>query len=425
MTKIVPSERLRRELDEVLSGVGEHEDPVEAVARLGARLILQQALEEEVTDFLGRERYARAEDGVIYRNGYEPRTVKTTSGPMGLERPRVRNAGELGFESQVLGKGVARTHALEALIILGFLRGLSVRDVEALLEETFGEQVVGKSTVARICQDTRERYRAWCERRLDRHDLVYCYLDAIYLKLRPDDEPAEGVLVAWGLTLEGQKVLLGLQLGSRESYESWLDFGRDLKARGMRAPALIVADGAPGIWKATRELWPGAIEQRCTVHALRNITSKLPERLHREVKARYWAVLDEATSASDAKAGLLALPGDYRHAYPSAMRVIDDHADQLVAHLRFPLEHRKRTRSTNLLERTFVEVRRRTKVIGRFPGETSALSLIWAVLELASRGWRGVTMTPQAVAQIERLRRGQIPLPTPNDSIPTEEVVAA
>ena len=425
MTKIVPSERLRRELDEVLSGVGEHEDPVEAVARLGARLILQQALEEEVTDFLGRERYARTGGAAIYRNGYGPRTVKTTSGAMELERPRIRNADELGFESQVLGKGVARTHALEALIILGFLRGLSVRDVEALLEETFGEQVVGKSTVARICQDTRERYRAWCERRLDRHDLVYCYLDAIYLKLRPDDEPAEGVLVAWGLTLEGQKVLLGLQLGSRESYESWLDFGRDLKARGMRAPALIVADGAPGIWKATRELWPGAIEQRCTVHALRNITSKLPERLHREVKARYWAVLDEATSASDAKAGLLALPGDYRHAYPSAMRVIDDHADQLVAHLRFPLEHRKRTRSTNLLERTFVEVRRRTKVIGRFPGETSALSLIWAVLELASRGWRGVTMTPQAVAQIERLRRGQIPLPTPNDSIPTEEVVAA
>ena len=425
MTKIVPSERLRRELDEVLSGVGEHEDPVEAVARLGARLILQQALEEEVTDFLGRERYARTGGAAIYRNGYEPRTVKTTSGAMELERPRIRNADELGFESQVLGKGVARTHALEALIILGFLRGLSVRDVEALLEETFGEQVVGKSTVARICQDTRERYRAWCERRLDRHDLVYCYLDAIYLKLRPDDEPAEGVLVAWGLTLEGQKVLLGLQLGSRESYESWLDFGRDLKARGMRAPALIVADGAPGIWKATRELWPGAIEQRCTVHALRNITSKLPERLHREVKARYWAVLDEATSASDAKAGLLALPGDYRHAYPSAMRVIDDHADQLVAHLRFPLEHRKRTRSTNLLERTFVEVRRRTKVIGRFPGETSALSLIWAVLELASRGWRGVTMTPQAVAHIERLRRGQIPLPTPNDSIPTEEVVAA
>src|SRR3954447_4469441 len=427
MAKIVPSERLRRELDEVLAGVGEHDDPVEAVARLGARLILQQALEDELTEFLGRQRYARADGGgddagVIYRNGYEARTIKTTSGRMELERPRLRNASALGFESRVLGRGVARTHALEALIIVGFLRGLSVRDVEALLEEALGEQVVAKSTVARICQDTRERYAAWCERRLEDHDLVYCYLDAIYLKLRPEDEPAEGVLVAWGLTLEGQKVLLGLQLGSRESYESWLDFGRDLQARGIRAPALIIADGAPGIWKATRELWPAAIEQRCTVHALRNLTSKLPERLHREVKARYWAVLDDASSASDAKAGLLGLAGDYRKAYPSAMRVIDEHVDQLVAHLRFPREHRKRTRSTNLLERTFVEVRRRTKIIGRLPGETSALSLIWAVVELASRGWRGITMTPRAVAEIERLRRGR--QHTPSDHS-TEEVIAA
>jgi putative transposase len=270
MAKIVPSERLRRELDEVVAGVADHDDPVEAIARVGARLIMQQALEDEVTEFLGRERYQRADGdgGAVYRNGYEPRTVKTTSGSMELERPRIRSVSGLEFESQVLGKGVARTHALEALVILGFLRGLSVRDVEAVLEETFDEPIVGKSTVARICQDTRERYRAWCERRLSEHDLVYCYLDAIYLRLRPTDEPAEGVLVAWGLTIEGQKVLLGLQLGSRESYESWLGFGRDLVARGMRAPALIVADGAPGIWKAARELWPGALEQRCTVHGV-------------------------------------------------------------------------------------------------------------------------------------------------------------
>jgi putative transposase len=428
MKKVVPSERLRRELDDVLAGIGEEQDPVEAVARLGARLILQQALEDEVTDFVGRARYERAggEGEVIYRNGFaEPSTVRTTSGPTVLERPRVRDANRVGFESEVLGKGVARTHALEALIVCSFLRGLSVRDVEAALEECFGEQVIGKSTVARVCKDTAQRYVVWCERDLSEHDLVYLYLDAIYLKLRPTDEPAEGVLVAWGITLEGQKVLLGLQLGSRESYDSWLDFGRDLKARGMRSPALIVADGAPGIWKATRELWHGAAEQRCTVHALRNVTSKLPERLHREVKGRYWQILDDAVTAAEAKASLLALAGDYRASYPSAMRPIDEHVDQLVAHLRFPLAHRKRTRSTNLLERTFVEVRRRTKIIGRFPGETSALSLIWAVLELSSRGWRGVTMTPKAVAQIERIRRGQAPNTDLSVPVTDQEVVAA
>jgi putative transposase len=411
MARIVPSERFRRALDELVDG-GAGVDVGEEIARAGARLVLQQALEDEVSELLGRARYERAGEPVAHRNGYEPRRVLTTSGPVELERPRVRDASRLGFESALLGRGVARTHAVEALVIGSLLRGLSVRDVEAALEECFGEQVIGKSTVARVCQDTRERYARWCQRDLSEHDLVYLYLDAIYLKLRPTDEPAEGVLVAWGITLEGRKVLLGLALGSRESYDSWLSFGRDLTERGMRAPALIVADGAAGIWKATRELWPGAAEQRCTVHALRNITSKLPERHVAEVKARYWAALEDTASPTEAKAALLALAGDYRRAFPSAIKTLDEHADQLVAHLRFPLEHRKRTRSTNLLERTFVEVRRRTKIIGRFPGETSALSLIWAVLELASRGWRGVTMTPKAIAHIERIRRATPSPPT-------------
>lgn len=418
MARVAPSERFRRELDDVLAGVDGEVDPLERIGRLGARLILQQALEEEVSEFLGRARYERAIDPVSHRNGYEPRRVVTTAGPVELERPRVRNAQQLGFESRILGRHVARTYALESLIICSFLRGLSVRDIEAALEETFDEPAIGKSTVARVCQDTRERYRRWCERRLGEHDLVYLFCDALYLKLRPDDAPAEGVLVAWGVTLEGRKVLLGLQLGSRESYENWLAFGRDLADRGLRAPALIVADGAPGLWKAARELWPAADEQRCTVHALRTVTGKLPERHHRELKARWWQAFDDAASVADARRGLEAIVADYGTAYPSAMAVITDNLDALVAHLRWPSEHRKRIRSTNLLERTFVEVRRRTKVIGRFPGETSALSLIWAVLELTSRGWRGVVMTPRSVAEIERLRRRQHPGPT-------EEVIAA
>ena len=251
----------------------------------------------------------------------------------------------------------------------------------------------------------RERYRQWCERRLEAHDIVYLFLDAIYLKLRPDDQPAEGVLVCWGVTLEGRKILLGLALGSRESYDSWVAFGRDLIGRGMRSPALVVADGAPGIWKAVRELWPHALEQRCTVHALRNVTSKLPERHHQEVKARWWKTFDEARSPGEATRELQGIIADYRTAYPSAMAVIETDLPALLTHLQFPSEHRKRITTTNLLERTFVEVRRRTKVIGRFPGETSALTLIWAVLELSSRGWRGVKMTPKTVAEIERLRR--------------------
>src|SRR5271157_1566934 len=419
MEKVAPSERFRRELDEVLAGVGGEEDPIETVGKLGARLILQQALEDEVSEFLGRGRYEHADETVSHRNGYEPRTVKTTSGSMTLERPRVRNAAKLGFESRVLGKGVARTHALESLVISSFLRGLSTRDVEAALEETFEQPIASKSTVSRICEDTRERYRRWCKRRLDEHDIVYCFLDAVYLKLRPEDHPAEGVLVCWGVTLEGRKILLGLALGSRESYESWLSFGRDMIARGMRSPALVIADGAPGIWKAVSELWPTALGQRCTV------TAKLPERHHQELKARWWKIFDDARSPAEAARELQGIIADYKSAYPSAMAVIERDLPALVVHLRFPSEHRKRIRTTNLLERTFVEVRRRTKVIGRFPGETSALSLIWAVLELSSRGWRGVKMNPKTVAEIERLRRQLAEVPAPPVTVEAEEVIAA
>src|SRR6266540_4029516 len=236
MVSMIPSERLRRELDEIVAGVGDEDDPIEAIGRLGARLLLQQALAEELSEFLGRGRYERRGEPVAHRNGYERVTVKTTAGPLELERPRVRNASALGFASEIVGKGVSRTHALEALVVCSFLRGLSVRDIEAALEEAFEGPVVSKSTVSRICAETRERYRAWCGRRLDEHDLVYLFLDAVYLKLRPDDTPAEGVLVAWGGTLEGRKVMLGMRIGSRESYEDWLDFARDLSARGLRCP---------------------------------------------------------------------------------------------------------------------------------------------------------------------------------------------
>ncbi len=127
MASISPAERLRRELESTLDGVGEEVDPVEAVGRVGARLILQQALEDEVTEYLGRARYERTAASTAHRNGYEPVTVKTTSGSMQLERPRLRNVSQLDFASRVVGKGVARTHALEALVVASFLRGLSAR----------------------------------------------------------------------------------------------------------------------------------------------------------------------------------------------------------------------------------------------------------------------------------------------------------
>ena len=154
MARVAPSERFRAQLDEVLAGVGQQQDPVETIGRLGARLILQQALEDEVTESLGRRPYERSEAPISHRNGYEPRRVTTTSGSVELEPPRLRDASKLGFESRILGRHVTRTYALESLVITSFLRGLSTRDVEAVLEETFDEPISSRSTVSRILEDT-------------------------------------------------------------------------------------------------------------------------------------------------------------------------------------------------------------------------------------------------------------------------------
>ncbi len=185
MARVAPSERFRAELDEAFAGVGQGAGSGGDDRSAGSGLILQQALEDEVSEFFGRGRYERSGEVVSHRNGYEPRTVATSSGKIELERPRVRDASKLGFESKVLGRGVTRTYALESLVIGSFLRGLSTRDVEAVLEETFEQPVSSRSTVSRVLEETRERYRRWCRRRLDEHDLVYLFLDALTLSCTP------------------------------------------------------------------------------------------------------------------------------------------------------------------------------------------------------------------------------------------------
>src|ERR671937_534379 len=172
-------------------------------------------------------------------------------------------------------------------------------------------------------------------------------------------------------------------LGMREAHEDWLELGRDLIARGLGAPLLIVADGAPGLIKAVEQCWPASDRQHCSVHRARNLIATLPEQERERVRRSYWQALDEARDERDANERLEALVAELERAgFTSAARCLADDLDALVVHLRYPLRHRKRWRSTNLLERTLGEVKRRTKVIGRFPGEESCLSLVWAVLDL-------------------------------------------
>ena len=195
-------------------------------------------------------------------------------------------------------------------------------------------------------------------------------------------------------------------LGMRESHEDWLELGRDLIARGLGAPMLIVADGAPGLIKAIEQCWPASDRQHCAVHRVRNLLAKLPDRERERVRQAYWQALDDATGERDGKQRLQALVGELdRAGYTAAARCLADDLDALVVHLRYPTRHRRRWRSTNLLERSLGEVKRRTKVIGRFPGETSCLTLVWAVLDLyITHATNGIRFSQLERQRLKRLR---------------------
>jgi putative transposase len=207
----------------------------------------------------------------------------------------------------------------------------------------------------------------------------------------------------------------------RESHEDWLALGRDLIARGLGAPLLVVADGAPGLIKAVEQCWPASDRQHCAVHRVRNLLAKLPDRERERVRQRYWQALDDATGERDGKQRLKALAGELERAgYTAAAKCLGDDLDALIVHLRYPTRHRRRWRSTNLLERSLGEVKRRTKVIGRFPGETSCLTLVWAVLDLyISHATNGIRFT-----ELERQRLKQLRYED-REPTPAEEVNAA
>jgi putative transposase len=292
-SRVSPVERARAEIDQLFADPARDLGEVlEEVARLGARLLLQTALEAEVTAFLGRDRYQRRPDADPgYRNGHQPVTIKTTSGPVTLERPKLRGTSQR-FASTLLGAQVTRTNALEALVIAGFVRGLSTRDVEASLAEALGPRAaVSRSTVSRICEQISTEFTAWSTRSLADIELDYLYLDGTCFGYHPGAR-AEPVLVAYGITTTGGPVFLGLAPAASEGHDPWVDFLADLTNRGLRSPVLVISDGAPGLVSAAEHTFPAALRQRCLVHRVGNVLAKVPVHAQAEVKAAYWQIFD-------------------------------------------------------------------------------------------------------------------------------------
>jgi len=430
--RVSPVERIRAEIHQLFSSDHDLASILEDVARLSVRLVLQTALEAEVEEFLGRARYERRgdTDRPGSRNGHQPpMTVKTTMGAVQLQRPKLRGTDQ-AFCSRLFGVGVTRTNALESLVISGWVRGLSDRDIQATLAEVLGaEAALSKSTVSRICSAIGAEFAAWRTRDLSGVRLDYLFLDASHFKMHPG-APAEPVLAAWGITTDGKPVFVGLAPAASESTDAWDDFLADLVGRGLGAPLLGISDGAPGLTGAFDRAFPASLRQRCLVHRARNTLAKVSAHAQAEVKADFWAIFD----VDDAEPGEEAVAVAHRQAaefaarwnsrYPAAVRCVTDDLASLTVHLRFPAEHWHRIRHSNFIERTFGETRRRTKVIGRLPGERSCLSLVWAVLDRASRGWRGLTMTPRALRLLQDLRR-QLLHPPADKEVIDQAITAA
>jgi putative transposase len=429
--RVSPVERIRAEIDQLFSSDRDLASVLEDVARLSVRLVFQAALEAEVEEFLGRARYQRRgdTDRPGSRNGHQPpMTVRTTMGAVGLQRPKLRGTDQ-AFCSRLFGAGVTRTKALELLVISGWVRGLSDRDIEATLAEVLGpEAALSKSTVSRICSAIGEEFAAWRTRDLSRVRLDYLFLDASHFKMHPG-APAEPVLAAWGIDADGKPVFVGLAPAASESTDAWDDFLADLVGRGLRPPLLGISDGAAGLTGAFDRAFPRSLRQRCLVHRARNVLAKVSAHDQPQVKADFWAIFevgdaepgDQAIAVARRQAAAFA--ATWQRRYPSAVACVTDDLASLTVHLRFPTEHWHRIRHSNLIERTFGESRRRTKVIGRLPGETSCLGLVWAVLDRASRGWRGLTMSPKALRLLQDLRR-QL-LHPPAEEVINEAVTAA
>lgn len=407
MKKVQPSERKRKLFEEALQKDGK--EIIAAWNQHCQETILQETLEAEIADFLGRKWYERKSDdrpATGYRNGYYPKSIKTASGRLALNVPRVRATKEpfiskiLRFLGQVTGK-------LEDLAQELYVRGLSTRDIEEALVDAEGKPLLSRSAVSRLNDRLHQEYETFRQQDLSSLDVVYLFVDGVYEAVRRFTG-GRVLLCAWAITSDGKKQLLDVMAAQSESTDAWEVFFNDMLHRGLRQPLLVISDGAGGIHAAIERAFPKTDRQRCLVHKLRNIRAKLPRAIASdilaEVKAVYYAT-DRAT------ADTLAAQFIEKHnrAYPTAVQCFADDLDSCLIQLKYPLEHRKFIRTTNLLERAFEEEKRRTKVFPQHQHERSMLGLVFAVLHRASQRWNRVIMTGIELEKLRAIRALMIP----------------
>jgi len=395
-------------------GVDRGTNLLSALAELGVRYLAQQGLEQEQADRLGRGRYERrsSEQPGGWRNGYEDAALKTAEGEVAVRVPQVRG-GQQPYRSRLMEFLDGHSEVLDRLVTEMYARGLSTRDVEDAFRDATGTLLISRSAVSEITDQLWEDYQAFCARDLSGIEVAYLFADAIFESLRRYGAK-EGVLAAWCITTEGRKVLLHLAVGNKESEACWTEFFRHMIARGLRPPTSITSDGAPGLINAITAAFRKSIRIRCWFHRMANIRAKLPAEGAEEFMAHVRAVRDAPTHAAgqDLAASVI---GRYADRYPAAVACLSEDLDASLGHLKLPPRHRISARTTNLIERSFEEERRRTKVIPRLLDEKSAMKLVFATLIRASDRWSRISVSELERQQLILLRRelGLDPPPVP------------
>jgi putative transposase len=374
------------------------DDPLTEVLRAGARRLLAQAIEAEAEAFLAGMADWRLADGRarFVRHGHGPeRTIQSGIGSVAVQRVKVRDRapaeGErrVRFTSRILPRWARRTRSLDALLPVLYLRGVSTGDFQEALAALLGKEApnLSPSVVARLKSDWQGEYERWQQRDLSARRYVYIWADGVYLQARMEPQ-AECMLVIIGATPEGKKELVGFQVGTRESAQSWHELLVGLKARGLAmAPELAVGDGALGFWKALEEAFPSVRHQRCWVHKAANVLNKLPKSLQanaRQDLREIWLAPDRAT----AEAALATFAAKYAPKYDRAVACLVKDREALLTFFDFPAEHWDHLRSSNPIESVFATVRHRTvRTKGALSQETARL-MVFKLVIAAARSWR-------------------------------------
>ena len=366
-------------------------DNLEEWVRKKVQEFIQSLLEEEITELLGRQKSERrqAVDSLpIYRNGYgKARRLTLGCGTITVYRPRVRGL-EQRFESRVLPLFARRTAEVNKLIPQLYLHGLALGDFDLALRGLLGEGApVSASTVARLKEGWQAEGSEWKKRSLDGLNVIYMWVDGIYVKAGLEKQKA-ALLVIMGGLLDGRKVILAVEPGYRESTESWSGVLRDLKERGLKCPRLVIGDGNLGIWGALANIYPDAVEQRCWNHKIFNVLDKLPKKAQPQAKRQLQNIAYAASRPEAEKKRDMFLKWCCEKGYKTAGDTLVRDWERMVTFYQFPQEHWKHLRTTNVVESPFAALRLRTDAAKRYKKVENATAVIWKMLMLAERRFR-------------------------------------